>query len=50
MARPPKDFKQPVPYVPAPPPVDGSPPADVTRAVWDELRKISQALNNPPKV
>lgn len=48
MARPPKDLKQPIPYTPAPPPVPGTSQQDLTRAVWDELRRIAEALSNPP--
>jgi hypothetical protein len=44
MARPPTDRSKPLPYTPAPPPVAGARPEDVTRAVWDELRKIAEAL------
>lgn len=49
MARPPKDLKNPIPYFPGVPPVGTSSQAEVIRAVWDELRRISEALNNPKK-
>lgn len=44
MARPPKDLSKPVPYIPAPPPTDNTSQADLTRAVWDELRRIADAI------
>lgn len=44
MARPPKDLTKPIPYVPAPPPVTGTPTPEVVRATWDEFRRIAEAL------
>ena len=44
MPRPPKDLSKPMPYTPAPPPVAGTKPEDVTRAVWDEFRRIAESL------
>ncbi len=44
MARPPVDRTKPVPYVPAPPPVKGTEPDQLTRAIWDELRRIADAI------
>lgn len=48
MARPPVDRTKPIPYTPAPPPQPGTPPDEVTRAVWEELRRIAQALGQVP--
>lgn len=44
MPRPPKDYSQPVPYTPAPPPVAGSTPEEVIRATWDEFQRIAALL------
>lgn len=49
MARPPKDLTKPIPYFPGVPPTANSSQAEVVRAVWDELRRIAEAVNNPPK-
>lgn len=47
MPRPPKDYSTPQPYMPYPPPVAGSTPEEITRAVWDELHRIAAYLADP---
>lgn len=47
MPRPPKDLSKPQPYTPGPPPVAGSSPEEITRAVWDEFNRIAAYLADP---
>lgn len=39
-----EDRSTPAPYVPGPPPAAGTTPEQITRAVWDELQRLSQYL------
>jgi hypothetical protein len=47
MPRPPKDYSQPQPYTPAPPPVPTSTPQEIIRATWAEFDKIAAYLADP---
>lgn len=46
MPRPTPDRSEPVTYVPGPSPAPGTPPDQITRAVWDELHRLASYIES----